>query len=203
MYAFIEGTLEHKGPGELVVNAGGVGYQLLCTHAALAAAPARGEYVKVYTWLNVRQDALELIGFASPEERNMFLKLTSVSGIGPRIALNVLASMPLADLTLAILTGDAVTLSRAPGIGKKTAQRLALELKDKLSTEDLSGSDALVGLPQQREDGAVAEAILALEALGYTQSEAARAISTARRGIPEGAPADELVKLALRGMAKG
>lgn len=203
MYAFIEGTLDYKGPGELVINAGGVGYQLLCTHAALAAAPTRGEFLRVYTWLSVRQDAMDLLGFASPEERSMFLKLTTVSGIGPRTALNILASMPLADLTLAILTGDAVTLSRAPGIGKKTAQRLALELKDKLSADDLTGGDALKDLPRQREDSAVAEAILALEALGYTQSEAARAISQVHKDAPDSAPADELVRLALRGMAKG
>ncbi len=203
MYAFIEGTLEYKGPGELVINAGGVGYQLLCTHATLAAAPARGEYMKVYTWLSVRQEAMELFGFVSPDEKNMFLKLTGVSGIGPRTALNVLAAMPLGDLTLAILTGDAVTLSRAPGIGKKTAQRLALELKDKLTAEDLSGGEALAGLPQQREDSAVAEAILALESLGYTQSEAARAISQVHKELPEGSASGELVRLALRGMAKG
>ncbi len=203
MYAFIEGTLDFKGPGELVINAGGVGYQLLCTHSALAAAPARGEYMKVYTWLSVRQDAMELIGFVSPEEKNMFLKLTGISGIGPRTALNILAAMPLADLTLAILTGDAVTLSRAPGIGKKTAQRIALELKDKLSAEDLSSGEALTGVAHMKEDSATAEAILALEALGYTQSEAARAVAQVHREKPDASHADELVRLALRGMAKG
>ena len=116
MYAFIEGVVEHKTTGELVLSAGGVGYQLLCTQAALSAAPPRGEMMRVYTWLSVRQDAMELFGFVSPEEKSMFLRLTGVTGIGPRTALGILAAMPLSDLTLAIMTGDISMVSRAPGI---------------------------------------------------------------------------------------
>lgn len=204
MYAFIEGIIEHKSSGELVINAGGVGYQLLCSQSTLSAAPPRGEFVRIYTYLNVREDAMELFGFTSQEEKTMFVRLTGISGIGPRTALNVLAAMPLSELTLAILTGDAVALSRAPGIGKKTAQRIALELKDKLSAEDLpSGSQGLV-LPRDAvADSAVGEAILALQALGYTQSEAARAVSSAHQGAGDTVSADELVRLALRGMMKG
>jgi len=203
MYAFIEGTVEHKAPGELVVLAGGVGYQLMCTAAALSAAPPKGEFVRVYTWLSVRQDAMELFGFASREERGMFLKLTGISGIGPRTALGILASMPLSDLTLAIMTGDAVMLSRAPGIGKKTAQRIALELKDKLSAEDFGVDAGLAGAAPAQPDGAVAEAILALQSLGYTQAEAARAVSLAHQQASPDDRADDLVRLALRGLAKG
>ncbi len=204
MYAFIEGIIEYKSAGELVVNAGGVGYQLLCSQSTLSAAPPRGEFARIYTYLSVRQDATELFGFISQEEKNMFLRLTAISGIGPRTALGVLAAMPLADLTLAILTGDAAMLCRAPGIGKKTAQRIVLELKDRMSADDLPAGGPAVSLPKDAGAGsAVGEAILALESLGYTQAEAARAVSAAHQGAGEAAGADELVRLALRGMMKG
>ena len=204
MYAFIEGIVEHKSSGELVINAGGVGYLLLCSQSTLSAAPPRGEFTRIYTHLSVREDAMELFGFTSQEEKAMFLRLTSISGIGPRTALGVLAAMPLPDLTLAILTGDAATLCRAPGIGKKTAQRITLELKDKLSAEDLPAGTQAVSLPgSSGADSAVGEAILALQSLGYTQSEAARAVSAAQQDAGDGAGADDLVRLALRGMMKG
>ena len=204
MYAFIEGIVEHKSSGELVINAGGVGYLLLCSQSTLSAAPPRGEFTRIYTHLSVREDAMELFGFTSQEEKAMFLRLTSISGIGPRTALGVLAAMPLPDLTLAILTGDAATLCRAPGIGKKTAQRITLELKDKLSAEDLPAGTQAVSLPgSSGADSAVGEAILALQSLGYTQSEAARAVSAAHQDAGDGAGTDDLVRLALRGMMKG
>lgn len=204
MYAFIEGIIEYKSAGELVVNAGGVGYQLLCSQSTLSAAPTRGEFARIYTYLSVRQDATELFGFISQEEKSMFLRLTGISGIGPRTALGILAAMPLPDLTLAILTGDAATLCRAPGIGKKTAQRIVLELKDKMSADDLPAGGASISLPKDTGTGsAVGEAILALQSLGYTQSEAARAVSAAHQSAEETASADELVRLALRGMMKG
>ncbi|MHC1786371.1 MAG: Holliday junction branch migration protein RuvA [Christensenellales bacterium] len=203
MYAFIEGTVEHKSTNDLVIAVGGVGYQIQCTQAALSNAPPRGEVMRVYTWLSVREDALELFGFHSLEEKQLFLKLNGITGIGPRTALGILGAMPLADLTLAIMTGDTVMLSRAPGIGKKTAQRIALELKDKLSPEDFS-SDQPFGLnPGTGQEGAVAEAILALQSLGYTQSEAVRAVSLAHQGAQGDEKADSLVRLALRGMTKG
>ena len=204
MYAFIEGIVEHKSSGELVINAGGVGYLLLCSQSTLSAAPPRGEFTRIYTHLSVREDAMELFGFTSQEEKAMFLRLTSISGIGPRTALGVLAAMPLPHLTLAILTGDAATLCRAPGIGKKTAQRITLELKDKLSAEDLPAGTQAVSLPgSSGADSAVGEAILALQSLGYTQSEAARAISAAHQDAGDGAGTDDLVRLSLRGMMKG
>ena len=204
MYAFIEGIVEHKSSGELVINAGGVGYLLLCSQSTLSAAPPRGEFTRIYTHLSVREDAMELFGFTSQEEKAMFLRLTSISGIGPRTALGVLAAMPLPDLTLAILTGDAATLCRAPGIGKKTAQRITLELKDKLSAEELPAGTQAVSLPgSSSADSAVGEAILALQSLGYPQSEAARAVSAAHQDAGDGAGADDLVRLALRGMMKG
>ena len=140
---------------------------------------------------------MELFGFATPEEKSMFLRLLSVSGVGPKLALSILGAMPLRDLTLAIVTGDAAALSRAPGVGKKTAQRIALELKEKVMESDLEAAPAAAPLPPAQEDAA-AEALAALQALGYTPAEAARAVSLVRG---QSDSANELVRLALRGMA--
>lgn len=199
MYAFIEGQVCEKAGGELVLLAGGVGYSLSCSMTTLQAAPPIGETMRCYTWLSVREDAMELFGFATREEKQMFLSLTSVSGIGPKTALGVLGSMPLRDLNLAILLGDVTALSRAPGIGKKTAQRIALELKDKISQADVNAPDApgsSAAVPLTADN--VSEALEALVALGYTSTEARNALS----GVKDrDAPVDELIRLALRAMA--
>lgn len=204
MYAFLEGLVAEKTGNELVLNVNGVGYQVLCSQTAISQAPAKGEFYRVYTWLSVRADAMELFGFYSKEERAMFLSLTTISGIGPRTGLNVLSSMPLKELTLAILTEDVQMLARAPGIGKKTAQRIALELKDRLSKDELAGGLASLpgGTAATGQAGAVGEAIQALIALGYSQSEAGLAVSKAHQSGQE-LPSDELVRLALRSMMKG
>ncbi len=201
MYAFIEGTVCEKTNGCLVLQAGGVGWQLSCSNNTLTAAPALGETMRCFTFLSVREDALELFGFATREEKEMFLRLTSVSGIGPKTALGVLGAMPLRDLNLAILLGDVNALSRAPGIGKKTAQRIALELKDKVSQADVSaaaaGSAAAVPAASMAAD-CVAEAIEALAALGYSSTEARNAVSQVR---DQSDKPEELIRLALRAMA--
>ena len=201
MYAFIEGTVCEKTNGCLVLQAGGVGWQLSCSNNTLMAAPALGETMRCFTFLSVREDALELFGFATREEKEMFLQLTSVSGIGPKTALGVLGAMPLRDLNLAILLGDVNALSRAPGIGKKTAQRIALELKDKVSQADVSaaaaGSAAAIPAASMAAD-CVAEAIEALTALGYSSTEARNAVSQVR---DQSDKPEELIRLALRAMA--
>ena len=200
MYAFIEGEVCEKLAGSLVLLAAGVGWQLNCSNNTLQAAPPVGEKMRCYTFLSVREDAMELFGFATREEKEMFLQLTSVSGIGPKTALGVLGSMPLRDLNLAILLGDVNALSRAPGIGKKTAQRIALELKDKISQADVSQSaSASAGQPAQVLSGdAVSEAIEALTALGYSSTEARNAISQIRDQADR---PEEMIRLALRAMA--
>ena len=199
MYAFIEGQVCEKAGGELVLLAGGVGYSLSCSMTTLQAAAPIGETMRCYTWLSVREDAMELFGFATREEKQMFLSLTSVSGIGPKTALGILGSMPLRDLNLAILLGDVTALSRAPGIGKKTAQRIALELKDKISQADVNAPDApgaSAAVPLTADN--VSEALEALVALGYTSTEARSALSGVK---DKDAPVDELIRLALRAMA--
>ncbi len=197
MYAYLKGVVADKGANELVLDVGGVGYLLSCSMTTLQETPSIGETMKAYTYFSVREDAMELFGFATPEEKSMFLRLLSVSGVGPKLALSILGAMPLRDLTLAIVTGDAAALSRAPGVGKKTAQRIALELKEKVMESDLEAAPAAAPLPPAQEDAA-AEALAALQALGYTPAEAARAVSLVRG---QSDSANELVRLALRGMA--
>ena len=138
---------------------------------------------------------MELFGFYSREEKAMFLRLCSVTGIGPRTALGILSSLSVRDLTIALLTGDAAALARAPGIGKKTAQRLILELRDKIDgAEELTSGQASPAAPR---GGPVAEAIEALMALGYQSGEAAAAVA---RVAASSDRTDELIRLALKGM---
>ena len=200
MYAFIEGQVCEKTANTLVLLAAGVGWQLSCSMTTLQAAPPVGETMRCHTYLSVREDAMELFGFATRAEKDLFLLLTSVSGIGPKTALGVLGSMPVKDLSLAILLGDVNALSRAPGIGKKTAQRIALELKDKISQADVSSaasSGAAVPAAVYASD-AISEAVEALTALGYSSTEARNAVSGVR---DQSDKPEELIRLALRAMA--
>ena len=194
MIDFIEGTVADKTPGELVISAGGVGFLLMCSAATLAEAPAVGEKWRCYSVLNVREDAMELFGFATKHERDMFRRLCQITGIGAKTALGVLSSMPLRDLSVAIVTGDVAALSRAPGIGKKTAQRIVLELKDKVEQADLSQAGG-GRIPAAPVGNAQREAQAALQALGYTSAEAARAVNLVR---DQADTVDALVMLALK-----
>ena len=201
MYAFIEGEVCEKLNGSLTLLAGGVGYLLNCSNNTLQAAPALGEKMRCHTFLSVREDAMELFGFATREEKELFLQLTSVSGIGPKTALGLLGSMPLRDLNLAILLGDVNALSRAPGIGKKTAQRIALELKDKISQAVVSASGGSVPASASAvftNSDSASEAVEALIALGYSSTEARNAISQIR---DQADTPEDLIRLALRAMA--
>ena len=198
MIAFIEGRVAEKAPGELVISAGGVGYLLLCSNSTLAEAPAKGETWRCYTVLNVREDAMELFGFATQQERTMFKRLCTVTGVGAKTALGVLSALSVRDLSIAIVTGDVAALSRAPGIGKKTAQRIVLELKDKVEQQDVSASGVAAAPRSVPVTSAQQEAQAALQALGYTAAEAAKAVS---RVGEQAATVDQLIMLALRQMS--
>lgn len=204
MIALIQGIVAEKSEGEVVVlTQGGVGYRLMCSMNTLAAVPGAGKECTLHTHLSVREDAMELYGFEKREEREMFRRLISVSGIGPRSALFVLGSMPLSDLRLAILTGDLNALSRAPGVGKKTAQRIALELKDKVTKDAIdsgvSMDDIAFADSEAPAQDALGEAMQALKTLGYSPQEAAAAL----KGVKgQAETADGLIRLALRHMAQ-
>lgn len=199
MYSYFDGIVAEKSNNELVIDVNGVGYSLMCSVNTLQAAPPVGDGMKCYAYLSVREDAMELFGFATKSEKAMFMRLCTVSGIGSRTALSVLGSMPLQDLNLAIVMGDLTALSRAPGIGKKTAQRIALELKDKVSEEDFSmGGKNNIAMSDMPKESGLSEAMQALQALGYTAIEASKALQSVKDKSDK---PDELIKLALRAMA--
>jgi len=200
MIATLEGTVLQKGADDLVLSVGGVGFQVSATQAALAGARI-GEKLFLYTRLVVREDAFELYGFADREEKEMFLKLTAVSGVGPKSAMMLLSSLGVHDLALAVVTGDVKAIRKAPGIGVKTAQRLLLELKDKVSNEELVGTNfaAAAGTSAANTAGPVADAVEALCALGYTQSEAVQAVSKFEAQTQD---SGELTRLALRALSR-
>ncbi|NLN41208.1 MAG: Holliday junction branch migration protein RuvA [Clostridiales bacterium] len=170
MFAYIKGRLEEVYPQKVVVEAGGIGYEIKVTQSLVSKLPEKGNMVKIYTYFNVREDAQELYGFLNREEKAIFEKLITVSGIGPKVAMGILSSLTPTQIALAIVTNDVKSLCTAPGVGKKTAQRLILELKEKIDQEALVGqvgseyNDAL--MDHQNE---VVEALIAL---GYQPQEA-------------------------------
>jgi Holliday junction DNA helicase RuvA len=203
MIALIEGTVYEKTASEILLMSGGVAFRLLCSLNTIASVPSVGHQCTLYSHLIIREETIELYGFLSRDERDLFLNLISVGGVGPKSALGVLGSLPIEDLRLAILTGDVGMLSRAQGIGKKTAQRITLELKDKLAKETLSfdpdSADYMVSDADSPVKDALSEAMLALKSLGYSPMEAADAVKNVKG---QADTADELIKLALRYMAQ-
>ena len=195
MISHIEGRVAEKRAGELVIDVNGVGFLLLCPASTVAAAPAAGETFRCYTHFSVYDGGMDLYGFASKEDREMFRRLCSVSGVGSRTALGVLSTLSLRDLSLAILTGDAASIARAPNVGKKTAQRIILELKDKVDQQDvdMGGAPAAAAL----NPDAAQEAVQALLALGYSGTEAQRAVNAVR---DKADTADMLILRALKGL---
>ena len=197
MFAHIEGTVAEKNADSIVLDVHGVGFLLTVSGATLAAAPVAGERMKLYTVLNVREDAMELFGFYSREEKRMYERLRGVSGVGSRMAMQVLSGMSLRDLSVALAAGDVHALTRIPGIGKKTAQRLVLELRDKIDETQLTGASVS---PIAASSGPEAEAVSALIALGFTASEAAKAVGQVAGQTDD---ANQMIFLALKGSDSG
>ena len=199
MIAFIEGKVCEKSGNSLILQAGGVGYLLTCSLTTIQAAPPVGQTMKCLTYFSVREDAMELFGFATQEEKDLFLRLIAVSGVGPKLALSILGSMPVRDLQVAILMDDMTALSRAPGVGKKTAQRITLELRDKITQAEVSSVSAAADIPVSPQPAdSLGEALEALMALGYSAAEARTALTHVKN---RNAPVDELITQALRAMA--
>ena len=175
MIAQLSGVLAHKSPEHLVVDVHGVGYQVLVPLNTFYRLPEVGAPVRLLVHTHVREDALQLFGFLDREERDLFLLLLGVSGIGPRLALNILSGSPTQDLEVALEAGDLVRLVGIPGVGKKTAERLVLELRDKVKVvRGARGAD-----DGRRAVGLEAEAVSALVNLGYRPAEAERAVKAA------------------------
>ena len=192
MFAHISGIVAEKNVDLIVIDAGGIGFLLSVSAATLSSAPAVGEKFKLYTVFNVREDAMELCGFATREEKRMYERLRTVGGVGSKLALQVLSTLSVRDLSQALVTGDAGALCRVPGIGKKLAQRLVLELKDKVDDSQLASSSAAV---QPKSSGMESEAIEALLALGFSAAEASKAVSA---HAAEATSLDNLIYLSLK-----
>ena len=192
MFAHISGVVAEKNVDSIVIDAGGIGFLLNVSAATLSSAPAVGEKFKLYTVFNVREDAMELCGFATREEKRMYERLRTVGGVGSKLALQALSTLSVRDLSLALVTGDAGELCRVPGIGKKLAQRLVLELKDKVDDSQLASSSAAV---QPKSSGMESEAIAALLALGFSAAEASKAVSA---HAAEATSLDNLIYLSLK-----
>lgn len=199
MIAYIKGTLERRAESYIIIETGGIGYQIFVSPATLAKLPQTGEMVKVFTYFSVKEDGVSLYGFASAEEQEMFHKLLTVSGVGPKGALGFLSQLTPQEIILAIISEDVKTLSKAPGVGRKTAQRVILELKDKFKTEEaLSMGQEVQGIVETSVGGdAKFEAIDAMTALGYSRSEAAKAVNAV---AAEGMSTEDILKAALKKM---
>lgn len=202
MYSYIKGTLVEASAEGIVVDNQGIGYGILVPGQVLEYLPSIGEEVKIYTYHYVREDMIALYGFLTREDVNIFKMLIGVSGIGPKGALAILSVMSTDDLRFAILGEDAKAIARAPGIGAKTAQRLIIELKDKISLED-TFEQKLANQGKKAEKnpatGVKNEAILALTSLGYSQSEALQVLSGIE--IKEDSAVEDVLKEALKQMA--
>lgn len=203
MIGRICGTLLEKQAPELLVDVQGVGYELLVSMNTFFTLPSRGDTVTLYTHFVVREDAQLLYGFTGLDERSLFRHLIKVTGVGPKMALAILSGMTAGEFVRCVHTGDLATLTRLPGVGKKTAERLLVEMKDRLANwQDGDGAHSSSVEPGGI-GGVAAEAESALQALGYKPQEAARMIAAARKELGGDAiPSEMLIRTALRQAVK-
>ena len=197
MIGRITGELVESSFTEALVDVNGVGYVVFIPISTFDALPAIGKKVSLHTWLSVREDALDLYAFATPEEKELFLLLRTVSGVGPKVALAVLSSMSAQNIRAAVVSGDVAALTSIKGLGKKTVERIILELKGKLEKlyPNATSLDASGGGDSQT----ISDAILALMGLGRTRDAAEKAVRNVVSQLPEGAKpsVEELIKTAL------
>ena len=196
MIAYIRGILIEKSFDRVVVEASGVGYELFIPVSTFDKLPREGDEVKLLAWHCVREDDEMLFGFASAAEREMFLKLTQVSGVGPKIAIAILSGSSIGELSLAIASGNAKRISAIKGVGKKTAEKICVELKDKVNA-----IEALAATSRSSKDDARApvlrDAILALSALGFNEETANRMVTKVIQDNPAVSDVETLIRLAL------
>lgn len=199
MIGYLKGKVKYLAPDFVLLEVGGVGYEVICSGSAFSrlSGVRAGEDGEVYTYLQVKEDGVSLFGFSDMQEKELFLKLTSVQGVGGKSAMALLSSMRPADISEAIMTADSKRLSAVKGLGKKTAERIILELHGKISADELlEGSTATksVPLPSEEDDDAVS----ALMGLGFTKQESARAVERAKRAGAK--TVEQIISVALRGM---
>ena len=201
MYAYIQGSLEIKTTGYVVVETSGVGYKIFMSETAIEKLGEIGSTVKIHTFMRVREDDISLYGFNTNEELRMFELLLSVSGIGAKSAITILSNITPSKFALAVITNDVATLKKLPGVGAKSAQRVILELKDKLKTEEVSSEKEKSQEIEQaiNVDNKVSEAIAALQVLGYSRNEiemAMKKIDTASLSV------EDIIRKGLNNLAR-
>ena len=194
----VKGELTHKEPSLAVIECGGVGYACRTTYSTLSQIGSIGTTVKLLTYMYVREDNVELFGFANAQELNCFKMLISVSGVGPKVGLAILSDASPEQFALAVATGDSKTFTKTKGVGPKLAQRIVLELKDKIAKEQITLGVPDVNFEPIISGGNSGEAISALVVLGYTQSEAASVIAK----LDQSLSAPEMIRLALQAIGK-
>lgn len=198
MYAYIKGTLEEKTKDSIVIDVSGIGYRIFISEQTMSKLGELGEKVKVYTHYHVREDNISLYGFLSNEELKMFELLLQVSGIGAKTAIAMLSTITPSQFAIAIISNDIKTLTKIPGVGSKSAQRIVLELKDKLKTEDAINKDEQVEekiINSQAAD----EATQALQILGYNKSEITKIFD---KVDIKGLSTEDIIKTALKYLAR-
>lgn len=197
MFEYIKGILQYKGTDFCVIDVNGVGFRINTSYATAAAVGEQGQTVTLYTYLNVKEDELSLFGFASREELSVFTMLIGVSGVGPKVGVAVLASMSPSEFSLAVATGDYKAISKSKGVGPKLAQRIVLELKDKIDKDLKTAESAREEAgPEPVPAGYVSnDAISALMVLGYSSKDAAKLIA---KVYQDGMTLEETVRQALR-----
>ncbi len=195
----LTGELTYIGDQFLVVECGGVGFKCFTSVATAANAGRIGDQIRLYTYLSLKEDALDLYGFKTENELRAFKLLISVSGVGPKAAVSILSEMSADKLALAVAAGDTKAITRANGVGKKIAERIVLELKDKMAGVTLSSSESSVSAAASvAEDSPAGEAVAALVALGFSKSDAAAAVGSMDSSLP----ADEMIRQGLRQLSK-
>lgn len=199
MLSYIKGEIIDIQEDLLILESNDIGYNIRISGQTASNLPSVGNHIRIYTYMHVREDAIQLFGFVSKDDLNVFKLLIGVSGIGPKGALGILSVLSADDIRFAVLSDDVKTISKAPGIGTKTAQRMIIELKDKLKLEDAFEQkleNNKQDLMQGKKDGAKGEAVLALTALGYSNSEALKAVKEA--DITEDMDSETILKAALK-----
>ena len=179
MLGYIKGNVLSAENGVILLENNGVGFEITCS-AAVYQKLVEDKKGEVFTYLAVREDDISLYGFISPEEKNMFLKLISVSGVGPKMGITILSNMKLSDLAVKIATSDIKGLAAVKGLGKKTAERIILELREKISTDTVDSGAAVESVSVVEEDEVDKDAVIALMSLGFTKQECVKAVKAAK-----------------------
>ena len=200
MIAHIQGGLNFKSPEYLIIDVEGIGYEVQVPLTTFYDLPEVGSTVALHIHTHVREDALQLYGFQSREEKQLFVRLMSVAGIGPRLAVNILSGITPVELAETLLQGDLARLISIPGVGRKTAERMMVELRDKVSTFVLS-QDVAIPAKQTADEAMIEDALSALVNLGYKKGVAKRAIDEAQQRLQEEATLEILLKESLRSLA--